>query len=1383
MKNTNLAGLTRVALRSAAVIAVFGAYGLMAQPTVKTWGGGASTTHFGYVDTNTLMSFFHTPMGMAVSQDAQTVFVADRDNNAVRLFTDFQLPNNGWTFTFTTNFISKPVGVALDSAGDVYVLNRGTTNNVATNGTVLEFDQYGYFVMTNAYGLTNAAGIVLDPFGNIYVTERSNLLVEITGGNNLNTVATVNLGTNVSLQGIALMPGGQIAACDSGRNGVYVITPSGNPTNVVITQIAGFNGQGDGTGINNEGLPTSRAKFFQPMGIAAASDGTLIVSDFGNGHVKVITTSGIVTNFYGVVSNDWKSAFPGWVDGKVGVPDQPGGVAGRCQDGVALSPNGTTIWTTEDFYHTVRQVTGQSFAPPVQPLPAAPVGVTASVVTNGNSISVIVSWDPVGNATQYAVERSTSPSGFSILGTTSGTSFTDTNVAAGSVYYYVVQAANSGGVSALSSPPVRVAIPVPPPISPSIGWYDFEPGFVNNIAGFYSTLHVVVPGVPFIVNNPMNLAIDPGVPGLQTYWATIPPATNNNTTANYIITNGLGAPPVFYSNQSPGSQNVNPLPVLQTSNGLVTVEAVNVNGQQTPSAVTSATFLFQVGPITLVGTNAAQFALVDITTNLTYVYTTDGSDPVTSPSAQQLTTTSNTTPFAININTNFTFQVFGERSGYASTPVLKYTFLGQNFQVTTISWGFTTGEASTALIGAAGETFYAPVTLSMLPGTSIYSLQFNMMVTNSGAGITNSGPPVAAGAFGFQSMLEKPIPGVSPPAYQKIPPLMFASYNTNNIPPQDIVVWDGLNFVNLTITNSAENLLAVGWLERRGETNLYNTLSQTLITYSQAHDDLFPNPGQPNGVIVGGYSFKIPANAAIGNQYQINIGSPSATDDGIGAPGSAVDIFAPNSTNSIWPGSLNAIKVVTVGSIPYLVGDVYNFRWFNAGDFGTGNLSAQGSADAEQAFETAAYFVNDPAPGSDFQDAMNSSGTFGVLDSNPSDQFYGFYTNAGPITPAQQASLFNANAASFALMDQMAFGHTNNPYDPDNDPEISDVYVTFVRSLDPGRTWFKRVWTNGVLVAQTTTNLATALKFAPAAAGAASLPVPVKNPALVSITNTPCVNFSSTDFLASAGQTLTIPINASIFGPYPMRMLMLNLSVVPLDGSPALTVPVTFTPNPALGTAFGSTTPFASDSHGNGNYSAAWMPSSSVMPYQLPGLIGNANIGNLTVTIPANATSSSAYAIHFDTASASPSGLLSFPRKTLTGLITLSNRSGSYYGDGIPDSWRLRYFGTIYNELSASNADADGTGMNNYQKYLAGLNPMDSTSVLNAGTDQAMAQSPQDHVVYWPSVSGQTYVIERSSTLFPPQWTPIATAVGDGSYMEIHDAPGGGNYFYRVSTQ
>jgi hypothetical protein len=665
----------------------------------------------------------------------------------------------------------------------------------------------------------------------------------------------------------------------------------------------------------------------------------------------------------------------------------------------------------------------------------------------------------------------------------------------------------------------------------------------------------------------------------------------------------------------------------------------------------------------------------------------------------------------------------------------------------------------------------------MLAGVPIYSMQFNMTISTNGLGVTNPAP--AWGPFVFQSMLMQPIPDTTPQLYTNIPPYMFAG----DLPPvsqTNLVNYNGGNFVDLAVSNGSE--LAVGWVERIGFTNLYNTVAQTLITFSQAHDDVFPDAlvGEPNGVIVGAYGFQLSPGAVNGQQYQIQINLPSATDDGVGAPGSSVFIFNGQGTNpaALGPGSLNAIKNVTVGSIPYLVGNVYPFGWFNAGDFGNSNLQ---SADVQQVFNSAVYGLNTPPYDpdsfngtgftnvSDLYDAMDSCGRLGYLDNNPGDEFYGYYTNGpGPVTIADQNALFSGN---YTLINNMAFG--------DGQLDISDVYLTFLRSeFTNNFLWFQRLWTNGVRVA--IANYAPGvipaeqgISGAQQSGGGSSTPA--------SITNTPVVNFMAGDYQATAGQTVSIPVNATVFGPYPLRMLMLNISVVPLDGSPALTVPISFSPSAGLNTALGSATPMEEASSGAGNFSAAWLPNSEFAT-DVPGFTGTVNIGTLYVTIPTNAASMSAYAIHFDHASASPSGLLSFPRRTCTGLITLSSRTNSYYGDGIPDSWRLRYFGTIYNELSVSNANADGTSMNNWQKYQAGLNPVDSTSVLNEGVDQPMAQSPQDFVLYWPSISGQTYIIERSATLFPPQWTAISTNIGSGSYMEIHDSSGGGRGFYEVTT-
>ena len=733
-------------------------------------------------------------------------------------------------------------------------------------------------------------------------------------------------------------------------------------------------------------------------------------------------------------------------------------------------------------------------------------------------------------------------------------------------------------------------------------------------------------------------------------------------------------------------------------------------------------------------------------------------------------------------------------------------FSVSNFVANKISFGFAFGEASSVFLGSPGQTFYAPVTLTTLPSTVMYSLQFNIIVTNVGTATS-----VTPGAFSFQSMLMKPIPGTTPVLYTPILPEMFS----------------GTGFTNLMFTNLDENLLGVGWLERAGKVNLYDTTKQTLITYSLAHDDLFPNSLQPNGVIVGGYGFQIPAGAQLGQQYQIQINRPSATSAGIGAPGSDVFIAAPTDGATAGGAPVNALKYVTVtNQLKYIAGSVYPFRWFNAGDFGSSNIV---NADVEQVFQSAVYSLNTPPPGSDFFDAMDSCGNYGVLDAGPKDVNYGYYTNASnypysltntpinytiyvdtngvqsaPIpmgvttnislifltTEQYTATYYNTYIQQLAtvpaayITNTFPVSNTFNVIPPGlstlfdgNDTNINqivfgdgvldvcDVYVTYRRSLDPGLTWFERFWNGGQLVADTgAPNIANHLAVKSGGTSSAKSNV-ASGGSIVS----PQVNFTAGNITnCSAGQMVTIPINAAIYGSYPLRVLMLNLTVEPLDGSPALTTQVQFT---QTATVLG--TPYTTDSSGNGNYSSVWLNSTNA------GLTGTVTLGTLTVTIPAGASANTAYAVHFDHASASPNGLASFPKQTLTGLITLSSRTTSSYGDGIPDSWRLRWFGTVNNLLSVSNACPSGDGINNLMKYVAGVDPntandFPSTSpVKPVPSGSAMA-------IHWPTVSGKQYVIERSSSLFSGTWTTISTNTGTGTDMEFDDNSAGTANFYRV---
>ena len=212
----------------------------------------------------------------------------------------------------------------------------------------------------------------------------------------------------------------------------------------------------------------------------------------------------------------------------------------------------------------------------------------------------------------------------------------------------------------------------------------------------------------------------------------------------------------------------------------------------------------------------------------------------------------------------------------------------------------------------------------------------------------------------FVSLLGKP--DVPPDGYfQTIPPYEFISDSRPNNDPNAFQYqgdwYQSLEFID---TNN-EALFGVGWLEVYGRTNLYNTLSQNLLTFPILRGN---DPYPASQSIVGGYSFGIPTNASPGDVYQIQIGRPSATTfpNGLNANpyGLPVDIQAPVSTNLLGPGSINALKNVTIGQIKYLVGSVYPANWFNAGDFGSSNLL---NVDVIRVFDFAAYSI--AAPGSD----------------------------------------------------------------------------------------------------------------------------------------------------------------------------------------------------------------------------------------------------------------------------------------------------------------------------------------------------------------------------------------------------------------------------------
>ena len=1170
--------------------------------------------------------------------------------------------------------------------------------------------------------------------GDIFVTEAAGTVKKFNAGNS-NVVAVVNPNPNVQLQGVTFLDNGTLVVSDAGNHVLWKINPGA--TNAVFgsTNIALFAGLLGASGATLG--DTSHAQFNKPLRLAGAYGGLMAIVDSGNNRVVLADDLGNVTT----VLNSANATL--WFGQPIDpVPtNSPYFVPMLSPVGVVIG-NAGTVFVSENVYKDIRGISGTALQP-LPPPPAAPVNVVANAPSPGQ---VNLTWQSSLGATNYNVKRSTATGGpYTTIGSTSSTAYSDASVINGTTYFYVIAAGGAGGVG-LNSAEVNASVPQPPVPDPQIGYVDFPA--TSTPVQYTSVFHPVSSsGATF--NNDLPIVILSSI-GSQTFYNfgdTV--VTNQPTNGIADPTPSSGSAPVGYQDGMYPAQVAN-YSIAHTLPDL-TIRAIGEQTGHPNSSIVQTRFQFVTANPSISGGNAAQFYINDITDNCDLYYTVDGTDPgSTNAASTHLSPVANRTnswTVGIQIQTNTLFKVRAERSNYQPSAIVSTVFSVSNFVANTISFGFGAGEASSDFVGSSGQTFYAPVTLSMLANTKVYSLQFNLTVTNAGP---NPGPAINPGTYSFTPRLMKPIPGVTPVIYEPIPPAMF---NWNNLfNPYPIRLDGSTNFSSLLFTNNSLNLLGVGWIERAGATNLYDTLSQDLIMYSIAHDTLFQEAG--GKIIVGGYAFQIPLTAANNQTYQIQISRPSATSDGIGAPDSDVYIASPTNGSTAGGTPISAFKFVTVGQRKYIAGSVYPFRWFNAGDFGSSNIV---NADVEQVFEAAVYGLNSAArqaPGSDFFDAMDSCGSLGVLDQDLLDPNFGNYTNAvSALTNPQLNTLFDGDDTT---INQIAFG--------DGNLDVCDVYVTFRRSLDPSLTWYRRFWNNGQRVADTgAANVA-----AHVVARATAKLTTAQPKTVLSNTVPPQVNFTAGDILGSAGQTVQIPITATVLGKYPLRVLMLNLSVTPLDGSPALTAPVQFTQN---ATVLG--TPFTTSSQGNGNYAGAWLNSANA------GLTGTNTIGTLSIPIPNGATSNSAYAVHFEHASASPNGIASFPKQTVTGLITLSSRTNSSYGDAIPDTWRLRWFGTANNLLSVSNACPAGDGVNNWMKFVAGVDPTVASNFPSL-TLKSPIPSGYRNAIHWPTVSGKKYVIERSASLYSGTWTTINTNTGTGSDMEFDDNTGGAQQFYRV---
>ncbi len=120
---------------------------------------------------------------------------------------------------------------------------------------------------------------------------------------------------------------------------------------------------------------------------------------------------------------------------------------------------------------------------------------------------------------------------------------------------------------------------------------------------------------------------------------------------------------------------------------------------------------------------------------------------------------------------------------------------------------------------------------------------------------------------------------------------------------------------------------------------------------------------------------------------------------------------------------------------------------------------------------------------------------------------------------------------------------------------------------------------------------------------------------------------------------------------------------------------------------------------------------------------------------------------------------------------------------GLFIGWLQQY--GLSTDGSADYADTDGNGMNNWQKWIAGLNPTNALSVLKM-TSATPTNNPAGLVVTWESVNTRVYYLQSSTNLaaqpaFSTLQSNIPGQPGTTSYTDTN-VVGSGPFFYRVGV-
>jgi Chitobiase/beta-hexosaminidase C-terminal domain len=989
----------------------------------------------GFADGAALNAQFDFPAGLAIDPASGTIYIADAFNNAVR-----SLDTSGQVETLATGFY-KPAAVAVgDTATSAVQGGTQTTQQIWVADTLDDVIQLVTITRTTGSAtVLYTTNVVAGQFRVAGSTDsRDGLSATFNGPRGL------------------LWLGGQtgLLIADSGNNTIRQLQANVIGGSYSVSTFAGapppaVPGLVDGT--------LTAARFDSPVGLAVDAEGAILVADLKNQALRKIsrvqlpaptilanglaTTGGAFSNAVDLAFADSVSGatiYRYTLDGTAPTPLIPAATSLTLAGGSGDAV--TLLYKAYSPDYEASQIVSNSFTFFV----ADPASTPASA-SDVNPVTITVA-EATDNARVYWTTDGSEP--------TPASAELNLNNGIGTILVAQSGTLNLKSFRAGFADSKTVSVPVnlvcaTPVISPS--------GASNN--------------------SPVTVSITCSTANAAIYWTT----DGTDPTPSSTLYTG---------------------PFVLAANGTLKVKAFKAGFTDSPTA--SADFNLVVAtpvvtPLSSTNIDSVTVTVNSATANAGLHYTTDGSAPTTSSPLY-------TGPLTLTTNTLLTVVGFLQEMTPSATISNSYAVQVDTPSMSPASGYFPNGSTVTFSVNNPKATIYyttdgseptvtsaaytAPIEVDQIsyPSSDMRLIRARAFAPNALPSAIVSGQSFATNTVGVPTDMAGGIGSrvIVPVVADLAPnqPLKTLQFRLEIVPasPNAPPLTDDISAIDITPNDFVPVVVNADGSETHFTYNSYRSGA----TNGTAFASTAPTNGldlQDFGVLMNAV-VPIPNSAHQGDTYKISILQVSGTRDD-------------------WQGSIPLSplpsRTLTVTNIPYLAGDSSLGRWYNAGDFGNGNLD---NADVNNA-RLASFGIHVPPA---FSDAFNAMDTYppdapGIVGGDGQIRYLDWITILNRSLRLDNQNWVRAHAAG-GVLTNWSMSLPNNRIKP-----------KAANPVPPGQVWLCQARLLG---------------------GAITNVLP--------------------------GHTYSVPVTLQVLPGYAVAGLQFRVTLEPANGAPAATQPVVFTP-------------------------------------------------------------------------------------------------------------------------------------------------------------------------------------------------------------------------------